>query len=138
MFKKIMVPVDLRHIERLGRALQAAADLARLYSASVCYVSVTTSEPNEFGHTPQEAARHFADWGQAEAERRGHAADTRMVVSHDPTVELDKALIDTIDTLGADLVVMATHMPNVADYIWASHGGTLAMHSCASVMLLRG
>lgn len=138
MFKKIMVPVDLRHVARLDRALQAAADLARLYSAGICYVSVTSTEPNELGHTPDEAARHFADWGRAEAERRGHAAETHMVVSHDPTVELDKALLDTVEELGADLVVMATHMPNVTDYIWASHGGTLALHSRASIMLLRG
>lgn len=138
MFNKIMVPVDLRHCDRLDRTLQAAADLARLYSASICYVSVTSKEPNDVGHTPAEAAQRLAEWGQAEAERRGHSAETHMVVSHDPTVELDKALLDTIDELGADLVVMATHMPNVTDYIWASHGGTLALHSRASVMLLRG
>lgn len=133
-----MVPVDLRHAARLDRALQAAADLARLYSASICYVSVTSTEPNELGHTPDEAARHLADWGRAEAERRGHAAETHMVVSPDPTVDLDRTLLDTVEKLGADLVVMATHMPNVTDYIWASHGGTLALHSRASVMLLRG
>ena len=40
--------------------------------------------------------------------------------------------------LGADLVVMATHVPNLTDYIWASHGGHLASHAKASVFLVRG
>ena len=42
-----------------------------------------------------------------------------------------------LDKSDVDLVVMATHLPNVADYVWASHGGHLATHSKASVFLVR-
>ncbi len=138
MFKKIMVPVDLRHTERLGRALKAAADLAGIYGATVCYVGVTSPEPGEFGRNPDEFAARLAGWAREEASRHGHAAESHAIVSHDPTTELDKALQNAVGETGADLVVMATHMPNVTDYIWASHGGTLAQHSGASVMLVRG
>lgn len=137
MFKKIMVPVDLRHPERMDKALKAAAGLARLWSVPVTYVSITGAEPSDLGHRPEEFADRLASFAKDEAAVHGHTASSHMIISHDPTVELDKALHDAVDETGADLVVMATHPPNVADYIWASHGGTLAMHSTASVMVVR-
>lgn len=138
MFRKIMVPVDLRHTESMQKALGVAADLSRHYSASVCYVGVTGSEPSELAHRPEEFAEKLKRFAEGEAKERGHTATSHMVISHDPTTELDDALSRALAETGADLVVMATHLPNVTDYIWASHGGTLAMHSNASVMLVRG
>ncbi|MCW3782301.1 universal stress protein [Defluviimonas salinarum] len=138
MFSKIMVPVDLKHLDRMQKSLQAAADLARLYSATVCYVGVTSAEPSELGHGPGEVADRLADLTKTEAAKHGHGGASHLVISHDPTTELDKALHETVGEIGADLVIMATHIPNVTDYIWASHGGSLALHSRASVMLVRG
>ncbi len=45
MFKKIMVPVDLAHLDALEKSLTVAADLARHYKTALCYVSVTSSQP---------------------------------------------------------------------------------------------
>jgi len=42
-----------------------------------------------------------------------------------------------VEEAGADLVVMASHVPNVTDYIWPSHGGWVAEHSDASVFVVR-
>lgn len=138
MFSNIMVPVDLRHLDRVSKSLQVAADLARLYSARVCYVGVASAEPSDLGHRPEEVAALLSGFAKAEADRHGHRGTSHLVINHDPTTELDKALHDTVEEIGADLVVMATHVPNVTDYIWASHGGTLALHSRVSVMLVRG
>jgi nucleotide-binding universal stress UspA family protein len=60
-----------------------------------------------------------------------------MVVSHDPTVDVDDALMKAVSETGADLVVMASHVPGLADYIWPSNGGKLAAHSSASVFVVR-
>jgi len=45
MFKKIMVPVDLAHKELLKPSLDLAADIAKLYQADTCYISVTANTP---------------------------------------------------------------------------------------------
>ena len=37
----------------------------------------------------------------------------------------------------ADLVVMASHIPNVADHFWPSNGGSIASRADVSVMLVR-
>lgn len=137
MFNKIVVPVDLTHADRLQKALRVAADLAREHDASVFYIGVTSATPNAVAHTPAEFAEKLAEFAKREAAKHGITADSHMLVSHDPAVQKDRELEKAIETLGADLVVMATHVPNVTDYIWSGHGAHLAAHSDASVMLVR-
>ncbi|RVT84151.1 universal stress protein [Rhodobacteraceae bacterium CCMM004] len=138
MFHKIMVPVDLAHTDRLDRALSCAADLARSHGAAVTYVGVTGAVPGAVAHTPQEYAEKLAAFARAEADARGIDTHAHAVTSHDPAVDLDKTLLKAVRDTGADLVVMATHVPNVTDYVWAAHGADVAAHTDASVFLVRG
>ena len=57
VFKKIMVPVDLAHLDKLERALDVASDLAKHYQASVCFVGVTSPQPSAAGERPPQASR---------------------------------------------------------------------------------
>lgn len=137
MYKHIMVPVDLAHVETLEKALQTAADLGRHYGCPVTYVGVAAATPGSVAHNPEEFARKLAEFGSQEAARRGHEVRTRAAISHDPTADLDNELVDAATEIGADLVVMATHPPSIADYLWPSNGGRMAAHSSFSVMLVR-
>mgnify|MGYP000135559514 CR=1 FL=1 len=138
MFKEIMVPVDLRHVANLTKTLTVAADLAQKYGARITYVGVTGSEPSAVAHNPEEYAEKLAQFAASEAAMHGFDARGHTIVAHDPAVDLNHKLADAVKELHADLVIMATHVPNVADFIWASHGGHLAAHSKASVFLVRG
>ncbi|WP_417808843.1 universal stress protein [Thioclava sp.] len=137
MFNEIMVPVDLRHVAKLTKALTIAADIARKYGAQITYVGVTGNEPSAVAHTPEEYSEKLAQFAASEAAMHGLTARGHTIVAHDPAVDLNHKLADAVQELHADLVIMATHLPNVADYVWASHGGHLATHSKASVFLVR-
>ena len=137
MFNEIMVPVDLRHAGKLGTALTIAADLARKYDARITYVGVTGNEPSALAHTPAEFRDKLAQFTASEAALHGLEARAHTIVAHDPAVDLNHKLEEAVQDLQADLVVMATHVPNVSDYIWAAHGAHLAAHSKASVFLVR-
>ncbi|MBN2739868.1 MAG: universal stress protein [Rhodobacteraceae bacterium] len=137
MFNEIMVPVDLRHVANLTKTLTIAADLAHKYGARITYVGVTGSEPSAIAHSPEEYSQKLAQFAASEAAAHGLNTRDHMIVAHDPAVDLNHKLADAVQELHADLVVMATHLPNVADYVWASHGGHLATHSKASVFLVR-
>ena len=50
MTKKILVPVDLAHTEKLEKALNTAADLARGTGAEIVYAGVAQSQPSEVAH----------------------------------------------------------------------------------------
>lgn len=138
MFKKIMTPVDLGHLGDLEKALQVSADLANHYGAEVHYVGVTAATPGSMGHNPGEYGEKLNAFAKEQADKHGIRAKADPVTSHDPTVDVDDALEKAIDDLGADLVVMQSHMPSVLDYIWPSNGGKLAEHAKVSVMVVRG
>lgn len=137
MFTHILSPVDLAHVDRLSRALEVTADLARHYDITVTYVAVTSPQPGKLAHSPEEFADKLTAFAKDQAARHGHKAEAKTVVSHDPAVDLENAIREARKELGADLVVMGSHMPNLGDYVWPSHGGKLALHAQASILLVR-
>nr|WP_246594385.1 universal stress protein [Mameliella sediminis] len=132
-----MVPVDLAHADRLEKALGCAADLAKHYGATVIYVGVSTTAPSSIAHTPQEFATKLAGFAEAQGAVSGIATEAHAVTSHDPATDLDPTLLKAVGETGADLVVMASHIPNLTDYIWPSNGGTIAGHAKVSVLVVR-
>ncbi|MDF0602027.1 universal stress protein [Psychromarinibacter sp. C21-152] len=137
MYRKIMAPVDLAHLETLGKALDTAADIAKHYGAELCYVGVTAETPGAMGHNPKEYDEKLKAFAEEQAAGRGINATYHTSIAHDPTTDLDDVLLDTVKEIGADLVVMGTHKPGLADYIWPSNGGKIAAHTPASVFLVR-
>jgi nucleotide-binding universal stress UspA family protein len=137
MFKRIMAPVDLAHVERLGAALDCAAGLANFYDVPITYVGVTSPHPSKLAHNPKEFGEKLAAFAEAEAAKHGVEASAHTAIAHDPTTEVDDALMRAIGETGSDLVVMASHVPNVMDHIWPSNGGKLAEHAKCSVMVVR-
>ncbi|TLP43856.1 universal stress protein [Cohaesibacter sp. CAU 1516] len=137
MFKRIMAPVDLAHVERLGTALDCAADLAKHWGVPIVYVGVTSSAPSKLAHNPKEFGQKLDAFAKAEAAKHGVETSAHTAIAHDPATEIDDALMRAISDTESDLVVMASHVPNVMDYIWPSNGGSLAEHAKCSVMVVR-
>lgn len=137
MFRQIMVPVDLAHLGKLERALKLAAEEARNHDATVTYVSVTSAAPGPLGHNPEEFGEKLEAFAEGEAARHGISAKAHVIVSHDPTTDVDDALLKVADEIDADLILMASHRPGMADYFWPSNGGKVAAHSNASVLVVR-
>ena len=82
-------------------------------------------------------AEKLEAFGKARAEADGIEATTRSYSCHDLTTDLDNTLLGAVDDVGADLVVMASHIPDIVDYVWPSNGGKVAEHSKASVFVVR-
>ncbi|WP_172294427.1 universal stress protein [Pseudoruegeria sp. HB172150] len=137
MFQKIMVPVDLAHLQKLAKALDCAAELAKHYGAELCYVGVTGETPGPLGHNPTEYEAKLKAFTEEHSDTSGLTVSHLTIPSHDPTVDVDDALLKAVKDTGADLVVMGTHEPGIIDYIWPGNGAKIAAHSAASVFLVR-
>jgi nucleotide-binding universal stress UspA family protein len=137
MYNKIMVPVDLAHIERLEKAITTATDLAKHYGIPICFVGVTAETPTEVAHTPKEFAEKLAAFGAKHSDAHGLDIDTASYPSHDPTIDLNETLISAAEENGADLIVMASHVPGLPEHIFASHAGAVASHAGVSVFVIR-
>ncbi len=137
MYKKIMVPVDLAHVERLEKAITTATDLAKHYGATICFVGVTAQTPTEVARTPREYGEKLKSFGARQSEQHGLDVDTAAYLSHDPAVDLDDKLIAAATENGADLIVMASHVPGLREHIFASNAGAVASHAGVSVFVVR-
>ncbi|MGR3759201.1 universal stress protein [Roseobacteraceae bacterium NS-SX3] len=133
-----MVPVDLAHASRLDRALQAAADLAHQNQAEIVYVGVTSPQPSSIAHNPQEFARKLDAFAADMAGKHSVRTSGHACVSHDPSIDLDGTLLKAAKDVGADLIVMASHVPGIGDYLFHAHGGRVAEKADISVMVVRG
>ncbi|WP_298432921.1 universal stress protein [uncultured Jannaschia sp.] len=138
MFERIMVPVDLHHAAAMEKAVAAAATLAKASGATVSFVSVTAPQPTDVAANPEAFAEVLRDFADRQAKAHDMATGAHPITSHDPRAEIDDLLARAATDLNADLVVMATHAPGIAEYVWPSHGGRLASHSDRSVLLVRG
>lgn len=137
MFKRILAPVDLAHLSKLGRALAVTADQAKRHKTPVTYVSVTGSSPTTIAHTPQEFREKLEAFAEQQASTYGIDASAHAVVSNDPAVDVDDALLKAVKDTESDLVIMASHQPGLVEYFWPSNGGKIASHSDASVFVVR-
>ena len=137
MYRKIVVPVDLAHLDALQKALGTAGDLAKHYGIPVVYVGVTGTVPDAVARTPEEFGRKLEQFAGAEARKHGVEATAHPLTSPDPSADLSRVLRAAVRELGADLVVMASHPPSPLDWLMPSQGGSVAEHSEASVFIVR-
>ncbi|WP_439888524.1 universal stress protein [Pseudomonas sp. MBLB4123] len=138
MYRQIMIPVDLAHAERLEKALKTGADLAKVYDAPICYVGVSGNTPSAVAHNPTEFTAKMEAFAKAQAEKYGlNTVSSAAYISHDPAVDLDKTLLKAAKEQGADLVVMASHVPGLVEHLFASNAGYFASYSDASVLVVR-
>ena len=137
MFKKILVPVDLAHRDAIEPALTLASDLAREHGAEVCYIGVTATAPGSVARTPEEYQQKLDAFAREESQQHGQAISARAITSPDPTADLDDVILQAIEDEGADLIVMATHLPTHLDAVLPAHGGHVATHTDKSVFLVR-
>ena len=139
MYKKIMVPVDLEHIDKIEKALHGAAELAKSYDVPVCYVAVMGRAPNRVAPSPEKFEAELDMFTREQADKYGIETECKAIPSVDVAVELDEKLLEAIKEVGADLVVMASHAPGIADklHLIGSNAAYMVKHSDVSIFVVR-
>lgn len=137
MYSTIMIPVDLEHTETLQKAVSTAADLGKLYHSAIVVVGVTDNQPGGVSRDVRDFTMQLERYAATQGSRHNVKITAKAITSHDVAAELDGLLADTAAEIGADLIVMASHIPGLADYIFSSNAGYLASHSKLSVFVVR-
>lgn len=139
MFQRVMVPVDLQHLDVMQKALAMAADIASRHSAELWYVAVTGKVPNRVAKTPEEFAEDVEAFAAEQSRESGLQIQTRIVSSVDIIAELDDKLLETAQQIKADLIVMPSHVPGLSDrlHLIRSNAAYIVRHSTVSVFVVR-
>lgn len=141
MFKDILLAVDLNDEKSQKKALQAAVTYAQAGGARLHVLTVVP----DFGMSI--VASYFpADYEDkitAETNRRLHAyvqANVPKGIQVQHLVGLGtiyKEIIHHADEIGADLIVMASHRPELKDYLLGPNAGQVVRHAKKSVLVVR-
>ncbi len=137
MLQNIAVPVDLAHVDKLDKALGLAALLAKQTNATVCYMGVTSTAPSSVAHTVEEFKKRLAAFAEEQGKKHGIKATSDAVKCNDPAAELGEALIEASKEEKVDTIVMASHVPGVAEHFFSSNAGYVASHAPISVFVVR-
>jgi nucleotide-binding universal stress UspA family protein len=140
MSRKILVPIDLEHGEHVDEVLRIAAKLAASGDAQVELLTVIEAAPVIVSQYLPESYEAMAS-SKAEqdlaalAAGLGAAADRwRTTVRFGGTYQ---EILAHAEKVGADLIVIGSHKPNVADYLLGSTAARVVRHARCSVYVVR-
>jgi nucleotide-binding universal stress UspA family protein len=137
--EKILLPIDLSHPEKAEEILQEAKKVREGREASFTVVHVVTPLPGfvsaEF---PEDFAKRALNDAKNELEAlvRGHGLESSteiLVRSGHPQHEI----VALAKEKAIDLIIIASHKPEIADYLLGSVAAAVVRHAPCSVLVKR-
>jgi nucleotide-binding universal stress UspA family protein len=138
MYEHILVAVDLDHSASWARALPAAVALARCFDARITLCTVV----------PDVEAELEAEWSAAGYRRMIDVAGARLKrvaegqgIAMTTEVGLGSiwgGILDSAERVGADLIVLASHKPQLKDYLLGANASRVVRSASCSVLVVRG
>ncbi len=141
MFQHILLPVDLANLDSQDKAIDAALNLAGASGAKIHLMTVLPSfgegvVSSFFPADYQERAIKEADEALVALESEKMAGND--TVSHSIAVgRIYEQILKTQEQLSVDLIVMASHQPDVKDYLLGPNASRVARHAACSVLIVR-
>lgn len=135
MYTNILLPIALDH----DRDVKRAIDVARtLHAPEGKITALTVME-----ELPSYATQYLPE-GHAEAqkdevlaqmrEKLGFAEDIEVATVHGPA---GQEILHFAETLGCDLIVVASHRPGLQDYFLGSTAARVVRHATCAVHVVR-
>ncbi|NBC33427.1 MAG: universal stress protein [Alphaproteobacteria bacterium] len=141
MFRDILLPVDLNHESSWRKALPVALKLVETFGARLHLMTVIP----DFGMTI--VGQFFPEGYEEKALETARQALHRFAQDHVPedvAVQhiichgtVYEEIIREAKAVGADLVVMTAHRPELRDYLLGPNAARVVRHAPVSVMVIR-
>lgn len=140
-YNNIVIPVDLAHESSWRTALPIAIDHARRNEATLHVVTVVPNAdiPAIAVHLPSGIDRHIKDEGT-----EALSALVSQLVPEDIATEvvvgqgrIYKEVLQIANAVDADLIVMASHRPELVDYLIGANAAHVTRHAQCSVLVVR-
>jgi len=140
-YKCILVPIDLDHESSWQSSLPAAIDLARRHDAQLTIITIVPDSdiPTIANYLPKEIDDHLREEGanrlnQFIAEYVPQDIRVQSIVGQG---RIYSGILHIASDLNADLIVMASHNPGLADYLIGANAEKVMRHAQCSVMVVR-
>jgi nucleotide-binding universal stress UspA family protein len=141
MYRNLLVPVDLSDKHSWRKALPTAVALCQTFQARLHVIAVVP----EFGLplVGQFFPEGYEDKLRQQAARQLKALVAEQVPDEVPTRRIVaegriyREILNAARTIGADLIVMGSHHPELRDYLLGPNADKVVRHADCSVMVVR-
>ena len=136
MYKTIVVPIDLAHADRASLMIEAAKKLAD-DNCRMIFTNVIEEMPAHIvAELPDQYVRKSVAVATREMEQiarsAGLEAEVDIRVGHPA-----KAILAVADAHDAEAIVLASHRPDIHDYLLGSTAGRVVRHAKCTVVVIR-
>ena len=141
MYTDILLPVDLGNENSWAKALPAAIEYCEAFGSNLHVMTVMPDfrSPMVAQFFPDDHEDKLMDNAKDVlhkfvADRVPEEIKVQHIVA-DGTIY--KAIIETADDIGADLIIMGSHRPELQDYLLGPNAARVVRHSQKSVLVVR-
>ena len=142
MFKTVLLPIDLSSEASWTKALPAALELAKGEGALLHVATVVPAfrYPMVSGYFPEDFKKQalHAAGEQLTAWVAEHVGDKVEVQPHVLHGRVYEEILSAADRLDVDAIVMASHQPELSDYLIGPNADRVVRQSTRSVFVIRG
>lgn len=140
MYKAIMLPIDLSHESSWKKAVPIALKMVEAFGAKLHVITVVQDIRDAM------VAQYFPDDYETKMAREAAEKLSELVAHEMPGVDVTehvaagqiyREIVQAAEKNGCDLIVMASHRPELADLLIGPNADHVARHTSASVMIVR-
>ena len=141
MYRNVLMPVDLSDKHSWRKALPTAISLCETFEAKLYLMAVvpdsglpvvSTLLPEGYeAKLRQQVAKQLRDLA---AQQVPPEIESRRIVT---AGRIYQEILKAADAIKADLIIMAAHRPELADYLLGPNAAKVVRHAKCSVMVVR-
>jgi nucleotide-binding universal stress UspA family protein len=140
MFKSILVPIDIAHRSSWQFALPQAIELAKAGGSALTVMTVVRDlkamlEGVHLGYQLEQMVTEAE--GKLAAVLDLYRADGVSIQVEVRTGSIAHEILAAARSHGADLILMASHRPEMRDYLIGPNAAHVVQHASCSVLVLR-
>ncbi len=141
MYQKILLSVDVNDEMSWRKALPVALKQCEAFGAELHVVTVVPKLPTGLinAYVPGLASETMTKDAEGKLAElvAGNVPDGVPVVRHVSHGNIYQGILHAAEKAGADLIVMASHRPEMSDFLLGPNAARVVRHSVCSVLVVR-
>lgn len=141
MFARVLLPVDLEEESSWKKAIPAVVALRETFGSELHVLTITPDWPKGMYRLslPVDFEQRFAASAAdgLDVFVRDHIPEGVPVTKHVKVGSVYRMILETASEIAADLIVMASHRPEMGDYLIGANASRVVRHAEVSVLVIR-
>ena len=138
-FEKILIPVDLGHDSSWQEALPTAVDQAKHAGGELHIVTVVPDEPPQLAWLPDDYSAKMISYANSQLATliETNIPQGMKTEQHVCQGSVYSEIVKLAKDLGIDLIIMASHRPELKDFLLGPNAAKVVRHAECPVLVIR-